>query len=162
MLGRPAGPSQTDSRDLTARSLPTYREEWSAWLTKVFQDQPTELITLTFAPRAWERDGIGPTGPTRSRVERAAYRFERLLTHSLGSPSFFIVREFGGMNGRAHLHSIVSSLDRAVIREGESVHRTKDGFVNIRRHAVSVAEYVSKYVSKSDRDFWLAGGPLWR
>ena len=148
---------------MTASTLSAreYREDWGEWLTSVFGASPTELVTLTFAPRVWECDAFGPTGPTRSRVERAAYRFERLLSRALGRPSFFIVRELGGWNGRAHLHSIVSSLDRTVIREGESVHRTKDGFVNIRRSTINVADYCAKYVSKSDRDFWLAGGPLW-
>lgn len=27
---------------------------------------------------------------------------------------------------------------------------------------IAPSEYVSKYVSKSDKDFWLAGGPLFR
>lgn len=147
--------------DLTATGL-SYREEWSGWLARVFSGHSTSLVTLTFAARPWERDSVGTTGPTRSRVQRAAFRLEELLTRSLARPSWFIVREFGGMNGRAHLHCLISSEDSVVIREALARHQSREGFVSLRSCELSPVEYVTKYVSKSDSDWWRAGGPLWR
>lgn len=148
---------------MTASTLSAseYRGEWAQWLTGVFAGVSTSLITLTFAPRAWEFDPLGPLGPTKSRVRRAAHRFERSLIRALARPSFFIVSEVGGWNGRVHLHSLVSSTDRSVIRAAAAGH-LKDGFTNEKVCAMSPSDYVSKYVSKSDQDFWLAGGPLFR
>jgi len=109
---------------LTASTLSgrEYREVWVEWLSKVFEGEPTDLVTLTFAPRPWECNQAGSRGPTRSRVERAGSRFAKLLTRAVGSPTFFIVREYGGMNGRAHLHSIVSSTDQSATREAIASH----------------------------------------
>lgn len=156
-------PSRSAREDLTGRGLSNggLREAWSEWLLKVFQDRESDLVTLTFAPRPWECDWQGATGPTRTRVTRAAGRFEKFMTTSLGSPSFFMVREFGGMNGRAHLHSIVWCEELSSIRAGIASHAVRDGFVKLStRIGSSASEYVTKYLSKSDGDFWRAGGPL--
>lgn len=147
------------AEDLTASTL-SYREAYEEWLSRVFSGVSTDLVTLTFAPRSWERDVIGPTGPTQSRVMRAAARFERVLMRSLAKPSWFIVREYGGMNGRAHLHCLVSSVDPVVIREATEGH-LGDGFGKISHVKMSAVEYVVKYVSKSDRSWWSGGGPLY-
>jgi len=148
--------------DLTGRGLSNggLREAWSEWLTRVFEGHSTDLVTLTFAPRAWECDSLGPTGPTRTRVTRAGVRFARSLTRALARPSFFMVREVGGMNGRAHLHSIVSDPELSSTRAAIASHAAKDGFVKLSRRTCSPVEYVTKYVSKSDGDWWRAGGPL--
>lgn len=149
-------------RDLTASTLSgaEYREVWAEWLTKVFEGHPTDLVTLTFAPRPWECDQFGATGPTRSRVIRAADRFEKSLTSAVARPSWFMVREVGGMNGRAHLHSIVSDPELSSTRAAIASHAGKDGFVKLSKRMISPVEYVAKYVSKSDGDFWRAAGPL--
>lgn len=143
-----------------------YRLEWASWLTEVFGNAVTQnpgsgtfLQTLTFAPREWERDSIGSLGPTRSRVMRAGRRYERVLMSSLARPSYFGVRELGGWNGRAHLHFLISCAERAVISEATLRHSLSEGFVKGIPCTMSPTEYVSKYVSKSDGDWWVAGGP---
>lgn len=79
---------------------------------------------------------------------------------ALAKPSFFMVRELGGMNGRAHLHSIVSDPELSSTRAAIASHAASDGFVKLSKRMISPVEYVAKYVSKSDGDFWRAGGPL--
>lgn len=147
----------TEGGNLTTRSLSEYRGAWAEWLSKVFQDQPVTLATLTFAPRPWERSGV----PGISRVQRAGRKFAALLTASLAGPSYFLCMEVGSWNGRRHLHSMIYCPDESVIREALARHRT-EGFFDLSHRPGSVVEYVTKYVSKSDTDFWLAGGPLWR
>lgn len=81
---------------------------------------------------------------------------------AMARPSFFIVRELGGMNGRAHLHSIVSDPGLSSTRAAIASHAERDGFVKLSMRTGSPVEYVAKYLSKSDGDWWRAGGPLFR
>lgn len=134
------------------------RQEWSTWLRTVFDGWPTTLTTLTFASRPWEREGT----PSLSRVRRAAKSYETLLTKSLDPVSYFIVLERGGWNGRMHLHSLTYCKGDAPTSSATEAHRESQGFVSVRQVAMSAEQYVTKYVSKSDSDFWLAGGPLFR
>lgn len=66
------------------------------------------------------------------------------------------------MNGRAHLHSIVSDPEQSSTRAAIASHAAREGFVKLSQRKISPVEYVTKYVSKSDGDWWRAGGPLFR
>lgn len=162
-MGRGRGGINLTTRGLSAEE---YRGAWSDWLVKVFggastsgsDSSSTSLVTLTFAPRPWELSGC----PGISRVQRAGRKFARRLTRALESPSFFIVLERGSWNGRMHLHSLISCRDVAPIRGAMRLHEETEGFSHRVVTSLTPAEYVTKYVSKSDGDFWLAGGPLFR
>jgi hypothetical protein len=145
-------------KDLTARGLSgeELRGHWAEWLSQVFGAAETSLATLTFATRGYELKGV----PGISRVQRAGRRFASRLTMCQARPSFFVCMEKGSWNGRRHLHSLISCGDSAVTREVLEAHRMREGFVDLSHRAGSVTEYVTKYLTKSDDDFWLAGGPL--
>lgn len=151
---------------MTARSLLTaeeYRSVWAKWIGQVFkmpeaiESECRSLVTLTFATRPWELSGQ----PGLSRVTRAGRRFEQSLTRALARPSWFGVLERGKLNGRMHLHWLISCQDDVPMYAAMRSHRAKEGFADVvTSRQTSPAEYVSKYVSKSDGDWWSAGGPL--
>lgn len=157
---------------LTAEGMPKWSESserrnaWSAWLTSVFDDQLTELVTSTFSNLPWmQAMRVTDKGPTETRVLRAARAFQRDLI-AMGSVSFFGVVESGAWNGRRHIHTLVTqpSREQWLLRETLARLRTKEGLVDVRPVSSigGASSYVTKYVTKERDPFWFAGGPLWR
>lgn len=140
------------------------RNAWSAWLTSVFDDQLTELVTLTFSTSPWQQ-ALTEKGPTETRVLRAARSFQRDLI-AQGNVSFFGVVEQGAWNGRRHIHTLVTqpSREQWLLRETLARLRTNEGLVDVRPVSSigGASSYVTKYVTKSHDPSWFAGGPLWR
>lgn len=96
--------------------------------------------------------------PSYSRVTAAGRRIEKQLMRSLDGPSFFGVLERGALNGRMHLHFLLSS----DARQAENVffgHRKFEGFTKVIpiSQGFGVTEYVTKYVTKDREPWWIAG-----
>lgn len=139
------------------------RVAWSTWLSSVFEDQLTELLTFTFSTAPWQQALI-EKGPTNTRVLRAARSLEAQFL-GMGSVSFFGVVESGRWSGRRHIHTLATQPGREtwLLRETLARMRTAEGLVDVRPISSigGVSNYVTKYVTKDADPQWFAGGPLW-
>lgn len=139
-------------------------EEYAEWLTRVFgrSVDPVYFQTLTFAPLPYELFR-STAGPSVTRVNRAGSWLSWYMTRAIPTATYFSVVEAGSLNGRRHLHSLISAPESS-IRAAQRWHETRHGFGALEKvdSVGGVSGYVTKYVTKSVDPVWFAGGPLWR
>ena len=134
---------------MTARGLSRELEALAEWLRESFATDAVRLSTWTFRTPPW-----GAVG------EQYASKAGSLLSERLsrGGVSAFLARERGTLEGRQHWHAL--STDHASLDLARRWWNDKYGFTKVSDvvdSSTAASLYVSKYVVKSDLQFYAVG-----